>query len=178
MRLASLKSLGERVLGRSLEVGKLSRCISNLMGFPQLLLPSCLAGAVPQQHTATKHRGTLTSLAWDEDNNPIPLHTHCGSQAWCLCAGDIQAQPIPVSAPHHPLVPREGSTSGNHRVSRDPEPKVCWQELRPQLRAPSPHPVRIWCVTPTNRGAHSMEYLSCPAMSPMTDLFTLLSWAD
>lgn len=113
MRLASLRGLGERVLGCCLEVGKLPCCISNLMGFSQLLLLSCLAGAVPQQHAATKHRGTLTPLAWDEDNNPIPVHTHYGSQAWHLHAGDIQAQHIPcVSRTPSSLVPGEGSTDG------------------------------------------------------------------
>lgn len=164
MRSASLWGLGKRALERCLEVEKLSCCISDQMGVPQLLLPSCLAGAAPQQRAGTKHRGTLTALAWDEDNNSVPLCTHCGSQAWRLRVGDIQAQHIPcVGTTPSSLVPGEGIAGGDHGVPRDPEPKVCWQELIPQLRAPSPHPAQIWCVTLTNRGAHFIKYLSCPA---------------
>lgn len=76
MRLAFLRGLGKRVLGCCLEVGKLSCYINNQMGFPQLLLPCCWAGAVPQQHAAT-----FTPLPWDEDNNPAALCTHCASPA-------------------------------------------------------------------------------------------------
>lgn len=131
-------------------------------GVPPAAAPLLLGRSCPS--AGTKHRGTLTALAWDEDNNPVPLCTHCGSQAWSLRVGDIQAQHIPcVGTTPSSLVPEEGIAGGDHRVSRDPEPKVCWQELIPQLRAPSPHPAQIWCVTLTNRGAHFIKYLSCPA---------------
>lgn len=89
-----------------------------------------------------------TSFLW-LGMRTIP-HPLCGSHAWCLHVGDIQAQHIPcVSTTPPSLVPGEGSTGGDHGVSRDPEPKVCWHELIPQLRAPSPYPVQIWCVTQT-----------------------------
>lgn len=103
---------------------------------------------------------------------PRPL---CGSQAWCLHVGDIQAQHIPcVSTTPSSLVPGEGSTGGDHGVSRA-------KGLLARVNPTAQGSLSISCadlVCDTNRGAHSLKYLSCPAPVSNDGLFTRLSWAD
>lgn len=138
-------------------MGKLFCCISNQMGLPQLLLPSCLAGAVPQQHAATKTRGSLTpwlGMRAEPHSPPYPLRQPSpASPCW---GHPGPAIPCASTTPSS-LLPGEDRAGGDHRVSSNPE------SLLAAVYAKTQGSLSISCadlLCDTHRGARFIKYLS------------------
>lgn len=129
--------------------------------------------------------------AWQELSlsNTLPPNTEGPSLFWLVLRTITPSPSVPIVAAkpgvsvlgtsrpstfpcqHHTVLwslgrPALMGTTGYPEIQSQ---RFAGRSLMAQLRAPSPHPARIWSVTLTNRGVHQ---------SPVTGLFTPLSWAD